>query len=245
MRRVQVIVGAVTVSLAASVAAIAASPGVSGATSSAQSTYAAAVAYAGTQNVHYVSKATQQGVSLRDVGDTGSTSGTRSLVVTRGSKVEKLTTALVGSTGYLRGNATGLTSILGLSSEEAATYGDKWLSFPTGNKTLDQLVSGLRNKDVAAELTLSGPFTFGSVKTIGGHRAQGIQGFTNDSAGKKVPTTLYVETGSTPRPMQEVTSPGKGASDPTANVTFSNWGQSTHVAKPTHAVSLLSLAPAG
>jgi hypothetical protein len=245
MRRLPVIVGAVTLSVAASAATIIASPDVSGATSSLQSTYKAALAYAGTQNVHYVSKATQQGAILQVVGDTGSTSGKESLVVTEGSTVEKLTTVLVGSTGYIQANSSALKTILGLTSKQSTTYANRWLSFPAGNQSLGQLVSGLRNKDVATELELAGPYTAGSIKTIDGHAAQGINGTTNDSSGKKVPTTLYVETGGTPRPLAEVTSPGKGSTDPAATVTFSNWGQATHVTKPTHTVALLSLVPKG
>ena len=192
------------------------------------------MAYAGTQNAHYVSKATQQGVTLRDAGDTGPTSGTRSLVVTRGSTVEKLTTALVGSTGYLRGKRPGLTSILGLSSKQAAPTRTPGCRSRPGTSA-GPTVSGLRNKDVAAELTCPAPSLSAPPRPSAAIPPGQSTGFTSDSAGKKVPTTLYVQTGSTPRPMEEVTSPSQTASDPTANVTFSNWGRSTHVAKPTHA----------
>jgi hypothetical protein len=245
MRRIHMIVGAVTLSVAASAGAVAASPGVSGATTTAQSTYKAALTYAATQNVHYVSRATQGTAVLQVSGDTGPTSGAQTLSVKKGSTLETLDVRLIGKTGYLRGNSTGLTQILGLTAPQATTYAKKWLSFPTGNQTLDQLVSGLRNKDVATELKLSGPYSFGGTKTIDGHAAQAIRGFSSDSANKKVATTLYVETGSTPRPLQEVASPGNGTTAVNGSVTFSNWGQQSHVAKPSHAVSLLSLAPAG
>ena len=76
MRRFPVIVGAVTCTLA-----LAASPGVSGAAGNAQATYKAALAYAATQNVHYVSKATQGAAVLSVTGDTSPTAGTQSLIV--------------------------------------------------------------------------------------------------------------------------------------------------------------------
>jgi hypothetical protein len=245
MRRILVIVGAVTFSLAASTGVMAALPGVAGATTSAQSLYKAAIAFAGTQDVHYVSLATQGAAVLRVTGNTARTSGTQSLTVKSGSTLEKLTVTLIGSTGYVRGNSAALTEILGLTAQQATTYANVWLSFPTGNQTLDQLISGLLNKDVAAELELSGPYSLGGTKTIDGHATQGIIGYASDSSTKKVATTLYVETGSTPRPLQEVSDPGKGKTDVDGSVTFSNWGQKTHVTKPTHTVSLLSLAPVG
>jgi hypothetical protein len=245
MRRFPVIVGAVTCIFATTAGALAASPGVSGAAGNAQAMYKAALAYAATQNVHYVSTATQGTAVLRVVGDTSPTAGTQSLTVKSSTTTETLTVALIGKTGYVRGNAAGLAHILGLTTAEATTYTNKWLSFPTGNQTLDALVNGLRNKDVAAELKMSGPFSFGPAKAIGGQAAQAVEGFISDSTGKKVATTLYVQTGGTPRPLQEVTNSTQGTTGVDGSVTFSNWGQQTQVSKPSHAVSLLSLAPAG
>ena len=185
MRRFPVIVGAVTCTLATTAGALAASPGVSGAAGNAQATYKAALAYAATQNVHYVSKATQGAAVLSVTGDTSPTAGTQSLIVKSTAATETLTTALIGKTGYVRGNGAGLAHILGLTAAEATTYTNKWLSFPTGNQQLDALVSGLRNKDVAAELKMSGPFSFGPATTIGGQAAQAVQGFISDSTGQE------------------------------------------------------------
>jgi hypothetical protein len=245
MRRISVIVGAVTCTLVAATGITAGSPGPAGATASAQATYNAALAYAATQDVHYVSSATQGTAVLTVDGHTGPTSGEQSLTVKNGTTSETLTVKLIGTTGYLQGNAAALTKIIGLTAKQGSTYANKWLSFPTGNQTLDQLISGLRNKDVAAELKLSGPFVFGHAKTIGGHAALAIVGNSTDSTGKKFATTLYVESGTPPRPLLEVTNPGAGKTAINGSVSFSNWGQQTQVTKPSHALSLLSLAPAG
>jgi hypothetical protein len=245
VRRIPVVVGAITFSLAATAALVAASPGVSGAARSARAIYQSAIAYAGTQDVHYVSLATQGGATLRVAGNTAPTSGTQSLTVTSGATTEALTATLVGNTGYVRGNAAALTSILGLTAEQSAREANVWLSFPTGNQALDQLTSGLRNRDVATELELSGPYSLGPTKTIDGHATQGVTGYTSDSSNKKIPTTLYVETGGPPRPLQEVSDPGHSTTDIDGTVTLSHWGQTTRVARPTHTISLLSLLPAG
>jgi hypothetical protein len=249
MRRISVIVGAVTCTVASAAGAVAGSPGPAGATvsasASAQSIYNAALAYAATQDVHYVSSATQGTSVLKVDGHTGPTSGQQSLTVKNGKTSEKMTVKLIGTTGYLLGNAPALTQIIGVAAKQASTYANRWLSFPTGNQTLDQLVSGLRNKDVAAELKLSGPFTFGAPKMIAGQTPEAIVGSSTDSSGKKIPTTLYVESSAPHRPLLEVTDPGSGSTAINGSVAFSNWGQQTNVTKPAHAVSLLSLQPAG
>ena len=60
------------------------------AATTAKSKYQAALKAAAAQNVHYVSKATEQGISLEVVGDTGKTSGSQVLEVQNGSITEEL-----------------------------------------------------------------------------------------------------------------------------------------------------------
>jgi hypothetical protein len=215
-----------------------------GAAPSAQSVYNAALAFAGSTNVHYVSKATQQGVVLQVIGDTGPTSGTQVLVVQSGETIEELEVILIGSTGYLRGNAAALTRIIGLTAAQSTSYTNVWLSFPTDNTTLAQLISGLRNQDVANELKMSGPYTFGGTKKIAGQTTQAIRGYASAASGSRIPIALYVRTGRTPRPVEEITDVGASASVQ-GSVVFSHWGETNHPKAPATSVSLISLAPAG
>ncbi len=242
MRRLAMMVGVISVCASASLAVC---PGVSVAGASAQSTYAAAVAFAATQNAHYTSVASQGTSTLNVTGDTSATAGSQTLTVHNGGTVETMTATRVGSSGYVRGNAAALTNILGLTAKESTTYANKWLSFPVTTPAFDGLVSGLRNKDVSTELKMTGPYSFGNPTTIHGRQAQAINGFTTDSTGKKIASTLFVEAGTPPRPLQESTDPGQGGGTAAGSVSFSNWGHKTHVTKPTSAHSLLTLAPAG
>ena len=147
MRRGYRIAGAFAASLATAVAAgaVAGAAGAVGTGTVAKAKYQAAMKAASAQNVHYVSKATEQGVTLEVIGDTGRTSGSQVLEVQNGSTVEDLAVVLIGSTGYLRGNVAALETVLGLTSKQSATYANKWLSFPTSNTSLAELVSGLRD----------------------------------------------------------------------------------------------------
>ena len=242
MRRSYRIAGAFAATLAAAAAGVVAIPGSATAATSAKAKYLAALRAAAAQNVHYVSTATEQGISLEVVANTGKTSGSQDMEVLKGSTLEELAVILIGSTGYLRGNEAALKQVVGLTATESATYAYQWLSFPTDNGSLSELVSGIRNSGVASALAMSGPYTLGGTKVIAGHLTLAIKGTANTSSGSKVPIVLYVESGATPRPVREVTNPNANRS---ATVTFSNWGETTHPTAPAQSVPLVPLLPAG
>jgi hypothetical protein len=246
VRRGYRIAGAFAASLATAVAAgaVAGAAGAVGTASVAKAKYQAAMKAASAQNVHYVSKATEQGVTLEVIGDTGRTSGSQVLEVQNGSTVEDLAVVLIGSTGYLRGNVAALETVLGLTSKQSATYANKWLSFPTSNTSLAELVSGLRDSEVPGELQMTGPYSLGGTKMIAGHAAEAINGTAATSSGTKVPIVLYVSSSGTPRPMQEITNPSAKSSAIKGTVTFSNWGEMTHPKAPTKSTPLVPLLPA-
>ena len=215
------------------------------ASQSAQSLYDAAIAASTSKGVHFESVATQSGTTLRVSGDTGAGSGAQTLTVTKGNVVENVTAMVVGSTGYLKGNATALRNIIGLTSAKASKYAGKWLAFPTSNQALATLVAGLKSSDIANELQMAGPYAYGTAQTLGGQRALAIRGSVTDGSGAKVPVILYVPALGTPQPIEQVTNPGgsKSSSSIHGTVMFSKWGEKTNLTAPAHALSLLKLAP--
>jgi hypothetical protein len=244
MRRCYRIAGTLAASLAAVAAGAVAGSGSAFATTVAQSKYQAALRAAAVLNVHYISRATQQGISLQVVGDTGKTSGSQVLEVQDGSISEELSVVLIGKTGYVRGNASALEKVLGLSAAQSSKYTNRWLSFPTSNGSLSELVGGVRDAGVASELEMTGPFSLGGTKVIGGHLTQAIKGTAATSSGTKVPIVLYVESSGTPRPVEEVTNPNAKSPGIQRTMTFSNWGETTHPVAPATSVPLVPLLPA-
>jgi hypothetical protein len=214
-------------------------------TQTAQSEYSAAVKAAGNQSVHFVSVVTQSKVTLNVAGDAGTTSGAQTLTVKNGKTTERLSAEVVGSTGYVNGNSTALQNVIGVTSAQAKKYAGQWLSFPTSNTALSQLVSGLLKSQVATELSIDGPFTFGTAATVNGQHATAIKGTVSTSNGGKVSEVLYIPATGTPLPIEEVTDPGASAKSSSLHgtVTFSNWGEKTSVKAPAHSTSLLKLAP--
>jgi hypothetical protein len=214
-------------------------------TPSAQAEYNAALKAAGHQSVHFESLLSQGGVSIHVSGDSGATSGAQTITVTRGSLTEHVKAMVVGKTGYINANATALRYVVGLSAAQASKYAGKWLFFPTSSAGLAQLVAGLENSQVASELQMTGPFSYGPTTTVQGQRARAIRGFVTGETGSKVPVVLYVAATGVPTPIQEVTNPGAQKGSPTIHgtVTLSNWGQQITQTAPAHAASLLKLNP--
>jgi hypothetical protein len=211
------------------------------AASSAQSEYQAALKAATAQNVHFVSETIEQGEHVDEVGDTGKSSGSLMVEVRSGAPTQKLAIILVGSKGYVEGNDPALQKILGLTTAQATEYANRWLSFPTSDASLDILVSGLLTSHVASEIKMSGPYTFGKAKVIAGHETQAIRGSAATSSGTKIPIVLYVESGGTPRPVEEITDPSAKGSSISGSVTFSQWGETTDPAAPGKSVALVPL----
>ncbi len=239
-------VGSGALAALSTLSALAAGPGTAGAaTPSAQTEYRASLNAVGGQGVHFSSVATQSGVTIHVEGDTGSTSGSQSLIVKKGSLSEHVNALVTGTTGYVKGDKTALHNVLGLSNALAGKYAGTWLSFPTSNSALGQLVGGLLNSEITTELQMSGPFTYSAVKTVNGQQARAIHGFVSTQSGSKVPVVLYIPSSGAPLPIQEVTNPGGagGSSAIHGTVSFSHWGETTNVKAPGKSVSLLKLVP--
>jgi len=248
-----------TAAVAAGIAAalaLAAAPNAAGAASTTTTTsagssaatakYNAALKAVGTKGVHFSSVAKQDGATLTVTGDAGSTSGAQTLVVKNKGVTERMSAKVVGSTGYVNGNTAALAGVIGLTKAESTKYAGKWLSFPTSNTSLAELVGGLLSSEVAKELEVSGPYTFGKSATVAGQQATGILGSVATESGSKVPVMVYIPATGSPLPIQEVTNAGNagGASAIHGVVTFSNWGEDKNQSAPAGAFSLLKLVPA-
>ena len=250
LRHIPVRTAAVAAGLTAATAlalATAAPPaGAAGAPGSdATAEYQAALKAVGSQGVHFDSVAKQSGATLTVTGDAGTTSGSQSLVVQNKSLNERMTALVVGSTGYVTGNSAALQHVIGLTKAQSSKYAGKWLSFPTSNGGLDELVGGLLSSQVSKELEIGGPYTYGKPATVGGQRAVVIKGSVATQSGTKVPVVLYVPASGSPLPIEEVTNAGSsgGSSAIRGTVTFSHWGENKSQSVPSHAVSLLKLVP--
>jgi hypothetical protein len=222
--------------------AAAASPTAAAATAK----YNAALKAVGSQGVHFVSVAKENGAELDVTGDAGDTSGSQTLKVKNDKVTETMSAMVVGTTGYVKGNQAALAHVIGLTTAESKKYANRWLSFPTSNQSLGELVGGLLSSQVSKELEIGGPYSIGKPSTVGGQKATAVVGSVATESGGKVPVVLYLPASGKPLPMREVTNSGKSGSSSNISgvVTFSHWGENKAQTAPANAFSLLKLAPA-
>jgi hypothetical protein len=115
--RTAAVAAGLTAAAALALATAAAPAGAAGSTS-ATAEYQAALKAVGSQGVHFDSTASQSGATLDVSGDAGKTSGSQALLVKNGSVTERMTARVVGSTGYVTGNAAALQHVIGLTAAQ-------------------------------------------------------------------------------------------------------------------------------
>jgi len=157
-------------------------------------------------------------------------------VITNGTG-GRVSIVLIGTTGYIAGNAAGLLDFLRLPGPEAHLQAGQWMSVRPGQELgasgYDDITGGITLSSVAAEVTPAGPLTLTGPATIAGQPVIGVQGHA--PASTHLPSaaraTLYVAA-SDGRPLRYQVSGVSGYSD---QITFSDWGQTVQLVVPPHA----------
>jgi hypothetical protein len=150
----------------------------------------------------------------------------------------RVSIVLIGSVGYVGGNAAGLVGLMQLPGQEARLEAGQWIAVRPGQQlganSYDDITGGITLSSVASEVTPTGPLTLTAPATIAGQQAIGVQGHA--PASMRLPpaarVTLYVAA-SDARPLRYEVS---GAGGYTDKLTFSDWGQGVQLVVPPHAI---------
>ena len=232
----------VATSLPAAVPAGAASS--AGTTQTAAQLYRQAFATTHSWSVHYVSSSSQSDstgskVTLLESGDAGPASGTQTVYYSRGGVNGSITISVIGGITYVKGNVNGLENLAGLSPVQAAASANQWIDFATTNAAFSQVVAGVRSRDIAQQLALSGQLSLGRQRTLNGSAVEAIAG-TQQPAGstKRIHVVLYVRAKGRHVPVEEDSVTAKGRPDGTFHVTYSRWGELVRPQAPLAAITI-------
>lgn len=181
-------------------------------------------------SVHYLARAKfgNQGVTIN--GDAAIDRGRQQITFTKAGHTGHATVLVVNNTAYIKGDAFTLTNYMQIDP----TLANKWLSLAHTASGFKNVVEAVRLESTLAELKMTAPLRLVPGRSIAGSATTGISG--KAPAGSLTTTaTLYVKTGKTPLPVEQVSTESGGASD---TITFSRWKERVTVVAPTGATPL-------
>jgi hypothetical protein len=186
---------------------------------------------------HVVITADRGGQHSAETIDLGSNGGTAT-VVEAGKVLHILYTH---HTVYLQAKPDVLTTVIGMPAKLAQKYGGKWLSSPSSQGGIAQLVQLFSLKTYATGLVnLSGPLTKASSTSTGGKSVIAVHGTIpktsfNQGSGAGSAATLLVTTAKPHYPVQVSWS---DSNEGTMKLTFGKWGEQVQVTAPSKSTSM-------
>jgi hypothetical protein len=182
-------------------------------------------------HVDFAATSTKRKITERITADVGSTGGSELVAEGKGTLAIKVTS----TAGYVSGNATGLTTLYGLTAAQAKKIGTHWVTFKASTSQYATLRSDVTFSSVLALL----PKPKGTkVKTHTAHGAtQYVLSWTTaaSSSNPKLSNSLTVAAGGTNLPVEEIETDGSGVKVTTA---LSKWGESVQVGAPAPASTI-------
>jgi len=181
-------------------------------------------ALASERSVHLAVSIVQGSNTTVEEADLGTTTGVESII----SGTAKATVEIAPAFGYMTGDSSGLTSLIGLTAAQAKKLGTKWMSLKAGTAPYSDLKSAATIPALQALLpAVKG--TASSTETVGNTKLYVLKWTAAaTSSSPKLTDVLSISMGKTPLPVKETESDGS-ASETTQ---FSRWGESVVVHAP-------------
>jgi hypothetical protein len=195
--------------------------------------YGDALATTHSWSVHYASASTEAKKTEVESGDAGPASGSQTVSVGTGA----ISILVIGGITYVKGNVSGLETLVGLGSTQAGAAANQWIEFSTDNEAFAPVVAGVRSSDLAHELALKGPLSLGHQRTIDGTAVDAIEG-TQKLGHSTDHVVLYVRAHGAHVPVEEDTVNAKGQHTATEHVAYSKWGEIVRPRAPQASVSI-------
>ena len=189
--------------------------------------------------VHYQSSSTQSKTTLEESGDAGPASGTQLIHMGTGSSLTNTATIdVIGGTTFLKGNASGLEALAGLSATEAAEAAGQWIQFCDRQ----QCLLGRRRRRAfqgpGHRTGVEGPPEVGAHEgAVDGIKVDAIKG-TQTLQHKSVPVVLYVRAKGTHVPVEEDSLNAHGQRTKAEHITYSSWGETVRPKAPQATISI-------
>ncbi len=192
------------------------------------------------RSVHYVQSASAGKQRVTIVADASSSQGRQVVTVHNGSSVGHITGELTGDKVYFRGDAYGLSSYLGMPTNLASKYKNRWIVFTKSSQGFAQSVKAFTIQGPLSVVKLTkGTLSAAGATTVDGQAVTAIAGRTTalSTGGKSGTATLYLASSGPPLPVRFVGTGTQSAGSAKGEVDFSLWGERVVVPAPSHAIA--------
>jgi hypothetical protein len=191
---------------------------------------AAKASLASQHGVHLAVSIVQGSNTTVEEVDLGTSTGIESII----SGTAKATVEVAPTSGYMEGDSSGLTSLIGLTSAQAKKLGSKWMSLKAGTAPYSDLKTAATIPAIEALLPAA-KGTTSSTETVGSTKLYVLKWTSAaTSSSPKLTDVLSISMGKAPLPVKE-TETDAGASETTE---FSRWGESVVVHAPAAAATV-------
>jgi hypothetical protein len=182
-------------------------------------------------HVEFAATSKKRKITERITADVGATGGAELVAEGKSTLAIKVTP----TAGYVSGNASGLTTLYGLTAAQAKKIGTHWVTFKSSTSQYTTLKSDVTFSSVLALL----PKPKGTkVKTHTAHgTTQYVLSWTTaaSNSNPKLSNSLTVAAGGTNLPVEEIETDGTGVK---VTTTLSKWGESVQVGAPAPASTI-------
>jgi hypothetical protein len=152
---------------------------------------------------------------------------------------ERVSIVLAGGTAYFVGNSQGLLHYFGFPQKVAGSKAGQWISVKSSDPSFQTVTAGLTLAAALKEAAPTGTLAQGKESTVNHQVTHSIVG-TGSSGG--APSTIFVSTRGAHLPVESAASSGHGASESGEIVTFSRWGETFSVPKPSTSIPISTLS---
>ncbi len=188
-------------------------------------------------SVHFTTSTTLGARNYTVVGDAGHKLGVQTVTVTNGTKTGHVKVRLVHSDFYIEGDTYGLTTYVGMPSNLATEYKNRWIAFGPSTPDFSAIEKSMTVTAAIGQISLDGPLTM-TTSTVAGAPVVVLSGTTTSlsSKGHTGPATLVVAGNGSNLPVS-FTGQGKdGTSVARGSIAYSDWGEKLTVTRPANPV---------
>lgn len=188
-------------------------------------------------SLHWTEHDAVGGALVEAVADVTSHAGTQQVAIAAAGKTGTVQIVFINHTDYVKGDAFGLQTNVGLTAAQAKQYADRWISITKGDKAYAPVASGLTIASIVHGMTPRG--TLKSFKrNVHGTRLVVVEATSGTGKNRKLESVAAPARG---RPLPIEAASITPSTNALTHLDFSRWNESVTIKAPPHPVPIATV----